>query len=57
MWCEINIKIEEKDKNEIEKYHMIEFFIWMMQVLIINSYNSLSVTNLNMINSPKSHNT
>ena len=55
MWCEINIKIEEKDKNEIEKYHMIEFFIWMMQVLIINSYNSLSVTNLNMINSPKSH--
>ena len=21
MWCEINIKIEEKDKNEIEKYH------------------------------------
>ena len=32
MWCEINIKIEEKDKNEIEKYHMIEFFIWMMQI-------------------------
>lgn len=34
---------------------MTEFFMWMMQVLITNSCNSLSVTNLNMINSPKSH--
>lgn len=37
------------------QYHMTEFFMWMMQVLITNSCNSLSVTNLNMINSPKSH--
>ena len=34
---------------------MTEIFMWMMQVLIINSFNSLSVTNLIMINSPKSH--
>ena len=37
------------------QHHLTEFFMWMMQVLIINSCNSVSVTNLNMINSPKSH--